>query len=144
MSVQFFHFYYWSDIPILFGDTIPGKLLILQQVAWYSKQLNWWCGWVLGRLVAMGDMMSSRSVWVLTQAHGGPPHSAGYMQHTVYTSIMHRFFQIFLFNPLKLCIVLLLNSPPQMWNLQKSACDGVHILSIMALNNTDLWWLTAF
>ena len=32
----------------------------------------------------------------------------------------------------------------QMWNLQKSVCDCVQILSKMALNNTDLWWLTAF
>ena len=30
-----------------------------------------------------------------------------------------------------------------MWNLQKSACDCVQILGKMALNNTDLWWLTA-
>ena len=34
--------------------------------------------------------------------------------------------------------------PFQMWYLQKSASDSVHISSKMALKDTDLWWLTAF
>ena len=32
----------------------------------------------------------------------------------------------------------------QMCNLQKSACDSAPILSKMALNNTDIQWLTVF
>ena len=32
----------------------------------------------------------------------------------------------------------------QMYNLQKSACDSARISSKMALNNNELWWLTAF